>query len=58
MIDQTNLTEKKSMPEHSGQHKYLDSEALLKGKKEVIIMHGNVEYRLRKTAQDKLILTK
>lgn len=36
----------------------LQSENLLEGEDEVIIERGGREYRLRKTRQDKLILTK
>ncbi len=36
----------------------LKSEELFEGREEVIIEHGGQEYRLRKTRQDKLILTK
>jgi len=35
-----------------------DSEALLKGRREVLIRHGDRVYRLRHTSNDKLILTK
>ncbi len=38
--------------------KFLKSENLLQGRDEIIILHGDVEYRLRRTSQDKLILTK
>ena len=38
--------------------KFLKSEALLQGEDEIIIVHGEVEYKLRRTSQDKLILTK
>lgn len=34
------------------------SDELLAGQKEIIIEHGGEEYRLRKTKQGKLILTK
>lgn len=37
---------------------FLNSEDLLQGEKEIIIVHGDVEYKLRRTSQDKLILTK
>lgn len=37
---------------------YLKSDDLLQGEKEIIIVHGEVEYKLRRTSQDKLILTK
>ncbi|PZP62459.1 hemin uptake protein HemP [Pseudoxanthomonas winnipegensis] len=36
----------------------LDSEALLKGRREILIQHGDRVYRLRHTSNDKLILTK
>ncbi|MEQ4575335.1 MAG: hemin uptake protein HemP [Gammaproteobacteria bacterium] len=34
------------------------SDALLKGRREVLIQHGDRIYRLRHTSNDKLILTK
>jgi len=36
----------------------VSSEALLKGRREVLIQHGDRIYRLRHTSNDKLILTK
>jgi len=36
----------------------LKSQELFRGREEIIIEHGGHEYRLRKTRQDKLILTK
>lgn len=36
----------------------LDSDALLRGAREVLIRHGGEVYRLRHTRNDKLILTK
>ncbi len=36
----------------------IDSEALLKGQREILIRHGDRVYRLRHTSNDKLILTK
>lgn len=36
----------------------IPSEELLAGRREIVIVHGEVEYRLRVTAQEKLILTK
>jgi hemin uptake protein HemP len=36
----------------------LDSETVFAGANEVLIRHQGVEYRLRKTGQGKLILTK
>ena len=38
--------------------KTFDSEALLKGRREILIRHGDRIYRLRHTSNDKLILTK
>lgn len=36
----------------------IDSHELLQGQRELIIQHGDQEYRLRHTQNDKLILTK
>lgn len=36
----------------------LDSGALLRGQREILIQHGDKLYRLRHTSNDKLILTK
>ena len=36
----------------------ITSEALFAGEREMVIQHAGQEYRLRLTAQDKLILTK
>ncbi|MFQ5535676.1 MAG: hemin uptake protein HemP [Sphingomonadales bacterium] len=36
----------------------ISSQDLLAGGREIVIVHGDVEYRLRLTSQDKLILTK
>jgi hemin uptake protein HemP len=36
----------------------VESDALLRGTREVLIRHGNELYRLRHTRNDKLILTK
>lgn len=36
----------------------IDSHELLQGERELIIQHGDQEYRLRHTQNDKLILTK
>ncbi len=58
MIDQSNPPTKEPSSGRPERAKCLDSKALLQGQKEIIIMHGDVEYRLRKTSQDKLILTK
>lgn len=37
---------------------YVDSRGLLQGRREIVIRHGDQEYRLRHTQNDKLILTK
>jgi len=42
----------------AGPRRRLQSQNLLGGEEEVIIEHGGQEFRLRKTRQDKLILTK
>lgn len=36
----------------------LQASALLGGDRELILLHGDAEYRLRLTSNDKLILTK
>jgi hemin uptake protein HemP len=36
----------------------IDSQALFEGSREIVIAHGSEIYRLRVTAQNKLILTK
>jgi len=36
----------------------VESVALLEGQREVLILHGDETYRLRRTRNDKLILTK
>lgn len=36
----------------------IDSQSLLSGHRELIIEHGGCEYRLHRTQNDKLILTK
>ncbi|MGH8614835.1 MAG: hemin uptake protein HemP [Gammaproteobacteria bacterium] len=45
-------------PDNETTQRRLKSEELLQGREEVIIEHGRQSYRLRKTRQDKLILTK
>ena len=45
-------------PSESRTHRCIASRALLEGQREVRIRHGDVEYRLRHTASNKLILTK
>ena len=42
---------------HSNRQR-VDSRDLLQGGRELIIQHGDQEYRLRHTQNDKLILTK
>lgn len=42
----------------SGRPKIVTSGDLFGGESEVLIMHNGVQYRLRITRQDKLILTK
>ncbi|OHE83822.1 MAG: hypothetical protein A2579_01330 [Lysobacterales bacterium RIFOXYD1_FULL_69_11] len=44
-----------AMPSMPGQ---VDSGALLRGSREILIRHGGETYRLRHTRNDKLILTK
>ncbi|GAB3099409.1 hemin uptake protein HemP [Lysobacter terrae] len=39
-------------------HASVESNALLRGTRELLIRHGNEVYRLRHTRNDKLILTK
>ncbi|HMN35372.1 MAG TPA: hemin uptake protein HemP [Chiayiivirga sp.] len=38
-------------------HPVIDSRDLLRGQREILIRHGDREYRLRHTRNDKLILT-
>lgn len=45
-----------SAPEHRPNR--IDSLSLLSGQRELIIEHAGCEYRLRRTQNDKLILTK
>lgn len=42
----------------AGSGTQIDSAALLRGSREVLIRHGGEVYRLRHTRNDKLILTK
>lgn len=58
MTDQSYPRPKDLASKQSDNKKSIDSKSLLQGRKEIIIKHGDVEYRLRKTSQDKLILTK
>lgn len=46
-----------TVPLH-GQSPRIESRELLSGSREVVIDHSGVEYRLRVTRNDKLILTK
>ena len=43
---------------HGTQDDVMSSETLLKGRREIVIQHGDKVYRLRHTSNDKLILTK
>ncbi|AKC86158.1 hemin uptake protein HemP [Pseudoxanthomonas suwonensis] len=43
---------------HADTDVVLGSEQLLKGRREILIRHGDKLYRLRHTSNDKLILTK
>jgi hemin uptake protein HemP len=45
-------------PTRSAARETIDSHALLRGGRELVIVHGEHEYRLRLTQNDKLILTK
>ncbi|MEE7548126.1 hemin uptake protein HemP [Xanthomonas sp. Kuri4-1] len=48
----------RSLPRAVPAEETIGSEALLKGRREVLIQHGDRVYRLRHTSNDKLILTK
>ena len=45
-------------PPPAGKPPRIESRLLLQGGKEIVIVHGTEEYRLRLTAGGKLILTK
>lgn len=45
-------------PRAASTEETFSSEALLKGRREILIHHGDRIYRLRHTSNDKLILTK
>ena len=47
-----------SSPMRRAARETIDSHALLRGGRELVIQHGEHEYRLRLTQNDKLILTK
>ena len=47
-----------SLASSQGGRSHVDSRELLRGARELIIHHGDQEYRLRHTQNDKLILTK
>lgn len=47
-----------SMPGRSSSLPRLDVRSVLQGSREVILVHGTEEYRLKVTAAGKLILTK
>ena len=58
-IDTPALRERLSLPQAAPRaEETLDSDALLKGQREVLIRHGDRVYRLRHTSNDKLIRTK
>ncbi|KAF1719387.1 hemin uptake protein HemP [Pseudoxanthomonas wuyuanensis] len=48
----------RSAPQPQPADEALDSDSLLKGRREILIRHGDRVYRLRHTSNDKLILTK
>ena len=58
LLDTLTLRERLSLPAVVRGEDALDSDALLKGQREVLIRHGDRVYRLRHTSNDKLILTK
>ncbi|MFC6391817.1 hemin uptake protein HemP [Methylorubrum zatmanii] len=45
-------------PEAGPPEAVVSSAALMKGQREIVIVHAGLRYRLRITANDKLILTK
>lgn len=45
-------------PEAGPPESVVSSAALMKGQREIVIVHAGLRYRLRITANDKLILTK
>ena len=49
---------RESTPATETSHRTVRSEEILRGWKELIIVHGTEEYRLRVTRNGKLILTK
>ncbi|MGH8609627.1 MAG: hemin uptake protein HemP [Gammaproteobacteria bacterium] len=55
---ETTQTERPEFTDSETTQRRLKSQELFRGREEVIIEHGGQEYRLRKTRQDKLILTK
>jgi hemin uptake protein HemP len=57
--DRDRATASRAGPERSAiRAGCIDSRELLGGERELIIVHGDQEYRLRHTQNDKLILTK
>lgn len=52
------LPARSAAPVASPSSRRLDSGSLLAGCREIIIVHAGCEYRLRRTQNDKLILTK
>lgn len=59
MTDQQNCSGRCGAPPRDGERPVrLPLDTILKGAKEVIIVHNGEDYRLRVTARGKLILTK
>ncbi|HMA51003.1 MAG TPA: hemin uptake protein HemP [Magnetospirillaceae bacterium] len=52
------MSSQSQIPPPAARPPRIDSRLLLQGGKEIVITHGNEEYRLRLTAGGKLILTK
>lgn len=52
------ITPNSAIPQRPAQPQKVDSASLFGNARELIIRHGNEEYRLRLTSQGKLILTK
>ncbi|MGH8655853.1 MAG: hemin uptake protein HemP [Gammaproteobacteria bacterium] len=57
-METTAQTESPEFTDSETTQRRLKSQELFRGREEIIIEHGGCEYRLRKTRQDKLILTK
>jgi len=57
--DQNHAPQKAKVPQSaSSQPTRVSTDELMRGTKELIILHEGMEYRLRITSQNKLILTK